>query len=85
MAPSDVLQLCPHYLRQHDNDGDDGGDDDDDDDGDDDIEVCDLPSLLVKPIPVPVRIHTSQLLHHSVVFSDHDHDHDDGDDHNHDE
>ena len=83
MAPSDVLQLCPHYLRQHDNDGDDGGNgnDDDDDDGDDDIEVCDLPSLLVKPIPVPVRIHTSQLLHHSVVFSDHD----DGDDHNHEE
>ena len=27
MAPSDVLQLCPHYLRQHDDDGDDGGGD----------------------------------------------------------
>ena len=28
-----------------------------------------LPPLLVKPISVPVRVHTPQLLHHTVVLS----------------
>ena len=28
-----------------------------------------LPPLLVKPISVPVRVYTPQLLHHPVVLS----------------
>ena len=28
-----------------------------------------LPPLLVQPVSVPVRVHTPQFLHHTVVFS----------------
>ena len=59
-------------------DSDDNYDDKSTEDGDDDEKVelvgdhdgrTHLPALLIKSISVPVRVDTSQLLHHPVVLS----------------
>ena len=61
--------VAEHPLSDdEDDDNDDDGDGDDVGGGDED-EVHDLPALLVKPITVPLRVHTSQLFHHTVVLS----------------
>ena len=70
---SKLCAVAEHPLSDDENDDNDDGDDGDDVGGGDDDEVYDLPALLVKPITVPLRVHTSQLFHHTVVFSDHHH------------